>query len=262
MTFTRPPLVLMYHGFTEAEGPLPYEDDPFELLLPATRLREQLAELRRRRYRFLDIEGYLAERTKPVSGPSVLITIDDGMRSVIDVAAPILEAAGVPSVLYVSSGLVTGAATPPMAEATKPDGALLTADELVTLPSRGMELGVHGWDHSSMTTSDDAGLRRHTVDARQHLAGLTGTVPRSFAYPYGHWDDRAVTAVRAAGFDVAFSLCDGRDQHTVDRVDVKPGDSLTAFRIKLLPGYRMTWRATRRLPAVSRAARSLTWRMP
>ncbi|MEI4273209.1 polysaccharide deacetylase family protein [Klenkia sp. LSe6-5] len=251
----------MYHGFTAADEPLDLDQDPHELLLPLRRLREQIAELKRRDYRFLTEEEYLLERRAPTAGRSVLITIDDGMRSVLDIGAPVLEEEGVPSVLYVSAGLSLGDAAPPVDETHKPDGALLTADELAHLPARGMALGSHGWDHSTVVGSDDESLRAHTAGSRELLAQLIGSPPRTFAYPYGRWDDRSARAVAAAGYELAFSLQDGRDDFSVDRVDVKPGDSLTAFRIKLAPFFRTAWRATRRVPALSRAARTVTWRL-
>ncbi|WP_167760962.1 polysaccharide deacetylase family protein [Geodermatophilus sp. DF01_2] len=259
-TKLRRPLVLMYHGFTAAADPLPGCSDPHELLLPIRRLEEQLTHLRDRGYEFLDVAGYLRALERPVRRRRVLVTIDDGMRSVGELAAPVLQAHGVPSVLFVSVGLVTGAGEPPADEVVKPDGPLLSADELQALPATGMELGVHGWDHSSLVGADVDALRLATAEARSQLTDLTGTTPRAFAYPYGWHDERAAAAVRDSGFDVGFSLYNGSGRHAIDRVDVKPGDTLTAFRVKCVPGYRSIWRASRRVPAVSRAARTLTWR--
>jgi peptidoglycan/xylan/chitin deacetylase (PgdA/CDA1 family) len=250
----------MYHGFTADPDPLPASVDPHGLLLPIRRLDEQLAHLEGRGYEFLDVPGYLDALERPASRRQVLVTIDDGMRSVAELAAPVLQAHGVPSLLFVSVGLVTGAGKPPADEVAKPDGPLLAIDELLALPPTGMELGVHGWDHSSLAGADEEALQLATVDARAQLADLTGALPRAFAYPYGWHDARAQAAVRKSGFDVGFSLYDGTGRHAIERVDVKPGDTLTAFRIKCLPGYRSVWRAARRAPGLSRAIRTLTWR--
>ncbi len=235
----RRPTVLMYHGFAGA----PREDDPYHLNVTASALAAQLGHLRERGWQTLDLDGYLAALDgRPRQRRACLITIDDALLSVLEHGAPVLHAAGAPSVLFAPPALL-GATTRWLPE--QPDEPLLTAAQLRELATLGMEVGVHGWDHETMLGMTDDALRRNTVAAAEAVADATGRRPKAFAYPYGDLDDRAVEAVRRAGFAVGFSVYADQGRWALSRTDIKPADSLTAFRIKLTAGphYRVVWRA-------------------
>lgn len=249
------PTVLMYHGF--AVGLRTH--DPYDLHVDVAQLDAQLALLRRRR-RPVDLDGYLEVLDgRAPSRRAVLVTIDDALASVASLAAPVLSRHGVPSVLFVPTGLV-GATSSWLSE--MPDEPLLDAAALRGLSAAGVELGVHGWDHTSMTGMSDTDLRRAVIDARDALADVSGVQPRAFAYPYGDLDRRAVEAVARAGYAVAFSVYRDDGRHAVSRTDVKPADSLRAVRIKLAAGprYRLVWRAVGRLGPVRSTLRALAQR--
>ena len=231
------PTVLMYHGFSDGRR----DHDPYHLVVSTQALQDQLSHLRTRGWTPLDLDGYLAaldSRGRP--DRSFLVTVDDAMTSVAEHGAPVLARAGVPSVLFAPAGLL-GLTTRWLEE--MPDEPILDAAGLRALQDDGVEIGVHGWDHLTMAGMSDDQLRRHTVDAREAVADATGVLPRSFAYPFGDYDARAVDAVRRAGYEVAFSVYTDAGRHALSRSDVKPDDSVTAFRVKLLPRYRLVWRA-------------------
>jgi peptidoglycan/xylan/chitin deacetylase (PgdA/CDA1 family) len=235
----RRPTVLMYHGFSVGSR----ADDPYDLHVSDTQLALQLDHLRRSRWTTVDLDRYLSV-LDGASCPSrsVLVTIDDALRSVLDVAAPLLAAAGVPAVLFVPPGLLGGTTTWLQQQPREP---LLDGEGLRAAQQHGIDIGVHGWDHSSMAGMSDADLRRSTVQARDAVADVTGRRPRAFAYPYGDHDRRAVAAVAAAGYEVGFSVYKDAGRHALSRTDVKPRDSVAALRLKLAcgPRYRVAWRA-------------------
>jgi peptidoglycan/xylan/chitin deacetylase (PgdA/CDA1 family) len=241
------PVVLMYHGFAAARR----SDDFENLMVPEQRLRQQLDHLRRAGWTALDLDGYLAALAWRRVPRSFIVTLDDGFRSVLELGAPILAAAGVPAVLFMPAGLVGGHCSWMPDLATEP---LLTADELRAVRAMGIEVGAHGLDHVSLLGMSDAELRRQTAGARERLADLTGAAPRSFAYPYGDFDQRAQAAVQTAGFEVAFSVFDDAGRYAISRVDVNATDNASSFRVKLLPGYRRWWRAMNRLGPARRTA--------
>lgn len=249
----RRPVSLMYHGFSAG----PRADDPYDLFVSADTLDAQLGWLAAQGWRALDLDGYLAAWERGRAGRDYLVTIDDGFTSVANVGAPVLARHRVPSVLFVPPALV-GATTHYLDET--PDEAILDADALRDLPRQGIEVGVHGLDHTTMLGLSDAELEKQTRGAREALADLIGTLPRSFAYPFGDFDDRAVRAVAQAGYDVGFSVYADAGRHAISRVDVKPKDTLAALRVKLVPGYRVIWRAAGTVKPLRRALRSVAWR--
>jgi peptidoglycan/xylan/chitin deacetylase (PgdA/CDA1 family) len=244
LTTLRRPVVLMYHGFATARR----VEDRENLLVPVDALQAQLVHLRRRRFQPLDLDGYLAtldRQSQP--GRSFLFTADDGYRSFATMAVPLLAAAGVPSVLFVPPALLGGTSSwvPELA-----DEPLVDPQELRALTGMGVEVGVHGLDHTSLAGLDDAELDRQTRVAREQVADLTGRLPRAFAFPFGAFDRRACQAVAAAGFELAFSVFNDAGRHAISRVDVNASDNLSSFRLKLVPGYRRWWRLSSRLGPV------------
>ncbi len=230
----------MYHGFCTE----PPAEDPWSLFVRQAALEAQLALLARRPQ--VDLDGYLRHldgSAAPRGG--VLVTLDDGYRSVLTVAAPLFAAAGIRPVLFVPPALVTDPPTAGLPGMGREP--LLTPGELRALPAYGVELGVHGLDHTTMAGMSDADLLRHAAEARDRLADLTGTRPRAFAYPLGILDDRAARAVEAAGFTVAFSVERDHGRWGVPRTGIAAADATGAFRLKLSPWYDVAWRATRPL---------------
>ncbi len=243
------PVVLMYHYFGDAPGA-----DPEKLFVRDDSFAAQLEYLRRRGWQALSLDGYLAALDgRPAPRRSYLLTIDDGHESVARVA-PMLAAAGVPSVLFVCPGLLGDRAR--WSEAY-PEERLLSAEQLQNVTSAGMELGVHGWDHTRMFGMDEHTLRRHVSDARSALEAATAVQARAFAYPYGTHDAAARRAVAAAGYRAAFAVAREHGRFAVDRVFVQSTDSLLAFRLKLSLGYRLLSRAGGRAWRLRHAVRAV-----
>jgi peptidoglycan/xylan/chitin deacetylase (PgdA/CDA1 family) len=226
----------MYHYFGEAPGA-----DPERLFVGREMLVAQLEHLRRRGWRALSLDQYLAALDgAPTPRRSYLLTIDDGHESVGRIAAPLLAEAGVPSVLFVCPGLLGDRAR--WAQAY-PHERLSPARDLAALPALGMELGVHSWDHTRMAGLDATELDHHVRSARTALESATGVTARAFAYPFGTHDLAARTAVADAGYGVAFAVAREHGRFAVDRIFVQSTDSLAAFRFKLSRGYRLVSRA-------------------
>jgi peptidoglycan/xylan/chitin deacetylase (PgdA/CDA1 family) len=230
----------MYHGFTP--GP-PRSDDPHHLFVPVADLVAQLALLRRHGWCPLDVDAYLASGRS--TRRSFLLTVDDGLVSVAELALPVLRDAAVPMVLFVPSHLVGGTATWLPEPAGEP---LLDAAALRALVDEGVEIGVHGADHTALVGLDDEALHHQVVASRDALADLVGMRPRTFAYPFGAFDERSRAAVQRAGYAVAFSVFTDAGRHAVSRVDVNATDTARSLTVKLLPGYRVAHRALDHAP--------------
>ncbi len=241
----RPP-VLTWHGFTEAPG-----RDPHGVIVTRSALAAQLRLLARRDPAGLDLDGWLA-RSRGRRGAGVLLTVDDALSSAVDIGLPDMLAAGRRPVLFVCPGHLGGTTT---WMTDQPDLPVASQDDVVALARDGVEIGAHAFEHVDLRGLDDAALRRQTTDAADALADLTGRRPRAFAYPFGWWDERAADAVRRAGYEVGFSLYDGRGPWAATRLDVSPPDTPASLRVKMLPGYRKAWRASGHVAPLRRGVR-------
>lgn len=238
------PAVLMYHAFGQRSAAA----DPHNLFVPEDTLRWQLGRIAARGPVGLDaLLGPAPGRRRR----GLLVTIDDGYESTLDVAAPLLADAGVPAVLFLPPGRL-GATSSWMDE--MPGERLLAADRVRELAAYGIEVGAHGYDHTDMAGMDAAALHHHTHGAAEALADLTGRRPRAFAYPRGVHDAAARAAVREAGYAVAFSVYDARGgRWAVPRSDVNALDTERTFRLKCSRAYPVAKRALDRAPALRRA---------
>jgi peptidoglycan/xylan/chitin deacetylase (PgdA/CDA1 family) len=245
------PRVLMYHFF----GTAPPSGDPDHLFVSEPMLTAQLDVLWRGGWQPLSLDQYLGWLDgRQLPKRCYLVTIDDAHESAVRIAAPLLAARGIPSVLFVPSGMVgTTVAWGAPAYQQEP---IATPQALRSLAGTGMELGVHGYDHTRMVQMDAAVLRRHVNHARDELVTLTGIRPRAFAYPYGTHDETSRQALAQAGYQVGFAVAREHGRFAKWRIAVDGNDSLGAFRCKLTAAYGLASLAAGRVPRLRHRVRA------
>ena len=92
----------------------------------------------------------------------------------------------------------------------------LDGQGMAALVEAGFELGFHTARHYLLTTLDDVRLDRELTDGREVLSEISGKPITTMAYPHGKADARVAEAVRAAGFEVAFTGGSKRVDRTTD----------------------------------------------
>ncbi|MCT1550185.1 polysaccharide deacetylase family protein [Brevibacterium casei] len=245
------PTVLMYHGVADVDAAA----DPENLMVPVSAFEQQMTHLMRSGYRILSEAEYLDWLDgRPLSGRSVLVTFDDGYRSVLRNAVPILTRLGVPAICYVCPGLLGGQSRwmdqPSWHE-------LMDADQLTELVDSGISLGVHGLDHTAMDSLGFDELATHTSAARDLLEQQVGLRARTLAYPYGYHSPTARQAVSSAGFACAFAIYDTAGRWALPRVDINSVDTHRTFGLKLRSIYPAARRTLSVAPPLRRAAHKL-----
>jgi peptidoglycan/xylan/chitin deacetylase (PgdA/CDA1 family) len=245
--------VLMYHGI----GSRPPAADPYNLFVPPAALRAQLRWLLGRGWRPLRLADYLGEPRR--AGRRFLVTFDDGYHSVYELALPVLIELGVPATVFLCAGLLGGVSgwMPDL-----PAEPLVTRQQALALRSAGLDIGLHGMDHTVLAGAPDAELRRQTVDAAELLRAQLGERPAAFAYPAGLHDGRARAAVAAAGMRVAFATHRGAGPFAVPRVDVNATDTGRTFSLKTRRGYRQLRRLAGAVPGLRPALHAVVGSVP
>ena len=181
--------ILTYHAVLEAARPTPLAVSPGQFhaqmaalagagcqSVPLARLAECLRAGR------LD---WLPER-------AVVITFDDGYRSVFRNAAPILREHGFTATLFLLGG-------EPRRELPWPR---LTWEQAAQLAEAGHDLGAHTLTHPALPHLPPAEAEREMVEAQAVIARETGRAARALAYPYGA-RSAAVEALARRHFDAA-----------------------------------------------------------
>ena len=143
----------------------------------------------------------------PLPARPVLVTFDDGYRTVATVATPILERHGIPAVLFVCATPIQSRSLP----ADDPH-ALLTVEELQALARRGFEIGSHSATHITLSQAPREGQWNEIAGNEAALRAWIGTQSSAFAYPFGQPTDyspETQAILREHGYEFAFTTTAG-----------------------------------------------------
>ena len=255
--------VLCYHGVrsSSSEGPL------FRELHVTRDELEAHCEFLTRACHPISLDTWLAAAAGEQALPprAVLVTFDDGYRSVRTLAQPVLEGYRIPYVVFVTSGpvrdrrmfwhdavgLERGIETVeawkrlPYADWRSRCTALeracdrnghyapLTVDDVRSLAESSLaEIGGHTASHAILARATPDEQRNEIEMNREELERWTDKPVRAFAYPNGRpgedFTDESAQLVRAAGYSAAFTTENGFASST--------GDLLHARRFLMLSG--------------------------
>lgn len=222
--------VLMYHAFGEPAS---------RFVIPARRFILQMRLLRLFGFRPVSLDEHVRRLVGGHGGRgrTVVITIDDGYRDNHEIAFPILRRLGYQATVFVVSRGIGGVNDwDDLGELSR--RPLLELRQIHELAAGGFAIGAHTRTHPTLPGMDAQAAGDEIGGSKTDLEGELGTPVEFFAYPYGRYDDVAVTAVREAGFAAALTARPGLsrpggDVHLIDRIEVRGDDSLLRFAAAL-----------------------------
>jgi len=198
------------------------------------RFRRQIELALRRGFRFVP-----AAQIARGDGTSrdLSITFDDGWRSVLTTAAPILSEYQIPWTLFVATG-------PVEAPSDWHRSRVLRWDELGELSSMGVEIGSHSVSHPDFGRIAEQRAIDELHMSRTMLESRLGLSVDCFAIPFGqakNWTSFAHEAARRAGYELIYSQAENtRPPGTIPRTFVTSMDSERIFEA-LLGGAFDNW---------------------
>lgn len=188
-----------------------------------------------------DVDEFVRGRRVLRDG-SVLVTIDDGCISTLEIALPILARHRVPAVAFVTSSLIG------LGALGLPERYMSWA-ELRACAEAGLTIGSHAFSHRSLGQMPIAEARDEARRSREQLQAELGRDVIAFAYPFGTRGDysaRTEDALAEAGYRIAFhsqhgAIRAGMPLLSLPRVKVEGGEGLWMFRL-LVEGAMDPWR--------------------
>lgn len=150
--------------------------------------------------------------TRCLPAKCVLITIDDGWKSVYTDAYPVLKAYGYPFTLYLYVRYI------------EVQGASLTKAQIREMQTHGATIGSHSWNHLypskwkryKMDSAEYAQqLRKELPDSRTQLMEWFGKCS-TYCYPGGYHTEPMRKTLYASGYRAAFTVIEGKVGCDVD----------------------------------------------
>jgi len=100
----------------------------------------------------------------------------------------------------------------------------MSKQEIKDLSDSGHVIAAHTWDHHMVTKYQGADWDTQLVKPQRQLEEITGKKVTYFAYPFGLWNQAAITEIEKRGYELAFILSTKRDSlqplYTVRRMIV------------------------------------------
>lgn len=234
--------ILTYHGF------LGTKRDPFSV--SPLKFEKQMAFLAERGLTadLNDLEMFIAGQRK-FSKDRILVTIDDGLKSLYRNAAPILRHYAIPAIAFVTTSEIGIGDKPKRAFQLANQEPRLTPQELLSLANSGITIGSHSWTHRSMAQLDKEEALNEAMRSRQALEEFLGQAVTTYAYPFGTRADFNNTTrqiLESSGYRFAFTSQHGAAQAGMDslelpRVKVEGGEGMRMFRL-IVDGCLDAWR--------------------
>ena len=219
--------ILTYHQFGQQQGPLTVTPEMF---------KAQMAYLKAHDFRVIrlsDLQAFL-QGEAPLPLRAVVITIDDGYKSVYTIAYPILKKYNFPATVFVYSdfiGLRSGLTWQDMQE--------MIASELIDIQPHSK---THGELASRQAVEDEMAYAHRIEEEIHHPAELIrrhlGLPIHTFSYPYGDTNDSVIARLKTHGYDMAATVQKGANAFFAEpfmlrRTQIYGDESLDAFKKNL-----------------------------
>jgi peptidoglycan/xylan/chitin deacetylase (PgdA/CDA1 family) len=188
--------ILIYHRFGEEKYPTTN--------VSTERFREQMAYLLANNYRIMslgDLIGAISEK-KSLPTKTVVITIDDGFKSVYTQAWPILRSFKFPFTVFINAKSID-----------RGFNDYMSWDEIRELAGSGVDFQDHSYAHARLVDvpegMDDEQYRNwissDLVKSSLRLIKELGNKPRFFAIPYGEHNLQVIEEARKIGYEAIFT---------------------------------------------------------
>jgi peptidoglycan/xylan/chitin deacetylase (PgdA/CDA1 family) len=179
-------------------------------------------------------------RAGRVQGRELALTFDDGFRSGLTNAAPVLAEHGFRACFFLVTELVS--APSERAERICRERLHLTRpleplswDEVQRLVELGHEIGSHTRTHPDLVALSHEQLEEEVAGSRAELERRLGRAPAYFAAPYGdraRFSPAVAAAARAAGYEGCLTAIRGRNAPPADLYALRRDNAVAGWPVR------------------------------
>ncbi len=179
----------VYHRFGDSRYP--------STNISTAQLERHLSYLKKNDFKsmtFGEAIDYLTNPDIAYEEKVVCITVDDGYKTFLTGAMPLLEKYGFKATLFINSESVGG-------------NDFMTWEELKKIHEKGIEIGNHSHNHAYFLNLPDAergaAFKKDIEKCQNLIHSHLGFYPDVFAFPYGEYDLAMKNALKSMGFKAA-----------------------------------------------------------
>jgi peptidoglycan/xylan/chitin deacetylase (PgdA/CDA1 family) len=160
--------------------------------------------------------------------PGIAVTFDDGYRSTLAIAAPLLVQHSMPFHIFATRAYCQSG-----------DARYLNETDLCELASLpNVVIGAHGTTHTRLAQISPEDLHRELLDAKDWLQQVIQRSVDSLSYPHGSFTSATTEAVQRCGYSYACSSQLGtfrsmEQRFSIPRIDIWSHDSVRTTLHKL-----------------------------
>jgi peptidoglycan/xylan/chitin deacetylase (PgdA/CDA1 family) len=208
--------ILTFHSLDDRRSVISFAPEVF---------RRGMARLHERGYRTLSLlEAVdLLRQKKLIPDRSVVITFDDGYKTVYAEAFPVLQHYGMKATVFLTMGEREKVESIGRLPSFNGRYNMLTWHEIREMQSSGIDFGAHTLTHPDLTRLSFDRVEAEICDSKAILENMLGTPVECFAYPYGRYDNRSREIVRqhftCACSDKLGLITPDSDPYALERVD-------------------------------------------
>jgi peptidoglycan/xylan/chitin deacetylase (PgdA/CDA1 family) len=203
--------ILTYHRFAE--------DCSSPLCMPTRTFELQMRYLKETGYRVITPGELLAflEYRQGLPQKSVLVTMDDGYRSVYNIAYPILRKYEFTATLFIYTNFVGVSSM------------AITWDQLKEMKAAGFAIGSHTMNHSDLTQPKEGEselefmtrIKAELHGSKKIVDQKLGQDTHFLAYPFGYYDQRSIKIAREAGYKMPMSVRRGGNPFFINPLSLR-----------------------------------------
>ena len=189
----------MYHRFDEPNYP--------STNITLEQFQSHLEEFKTQDYNVLPLEFIVDSiiTETPLPNNTIAISIDDGHKSILKKAWPLIKKYGYPITIFIS---------------TEPHDAnfsnYLSWDEIRFLKKEGVDIGAHTRTHPHLHNLNSEKIKNEIEYANKRFLKELGEVPKLFAYPFGEANQKVIEIIKDYGFKASFGQHSGVMNETSD----------------------------------------------
>lgn len=255
--------ILMYHEIGESS------ETSSRMAVRPTAFAAQLAHLRNAGFKTITasvLSAVLADDAEELPDRIVALTFDDGYENFHSRAMPLLEQYGFTATVFVTTGWVQDAGTPPT---RKRPGRMLSWSQITEAAGAGIEVAAHSHQHPQLDQLPEKVLREELYTSQAQLEDKLGLPVPGVAYPYGYSNTRVGQVAREASYAYGcvvgnLTASPASDLFALPRLTVRHSTTMPIFD-QLINGQAMTlWKhraLTKGYAVVRRTRATLTMAM-